>query len=205
MQQVKQPAVKAAKPVSKPYSPTRQTLMFFPLTKPKYPNATAFCDVFYRAGIKGDGGHWLMPPGYWHTGVDMNLRGTARDGDLNAGVFAIADGVVSFAGIGAGTSWGNLICIEHNALNIGSRYAHLNKIFVGRGEKVQAGQLIGTLGKGYQNKWVAHLHFDIYVLGKLPNPSWWCTRYGAKSEVTNIFLNPMTIFEKFHAVEPGQD
>jgi murein DD-endopeptidase MepM/ murein hydrolase activator NlpD len=179
--------------------------VFYPVANRKIPNATDFCDQAYRNGIKGNGGAWLLPPGYWHTGVDMNVSGTAGDGDLGAPIYAIADGVVSFAGVGTGTSWGNIVCIEHKGFGVGSRYAHLSKILVTPGQSVQAGQLIGQMGKGYANKWLSHLHFDVYLLGKLPNASWWCTRFGSTTEVTNIFVDPAHFLEKFKALEPGAD
>lgn len=181
---------------------TNPPVVYLPIHNPKIPNATAFCDLFYRLGLRGNGGKWLLLPGYWHTGVDMNVAGTAGDEDLGKPVYAVADGRVAFAGTGVGTSWGKLVCISHTSFGVGSRSAHLDTVLVKTGDMVKAGQLIGTIGKGYGNKWVAHLHFDIYLLGKLPNFSWWCTRFGAKTEVTNIFIDPKAFFKKFSARDP---
>ena len=48
------------------------------------------------------------------------------------------------------------------------RYGHANELFVKVGDKVKAGQKIGTIGKGGPNNFSAHVHFDI-ILEKLAN------------------------------------
>jgi murein DD-endopeptidase MepM/ murein hydrolase activator NlpD len=70
-------------------------------------------------------------------------------------------------------AYGNTIVITHSA-KFKTRYAHLAKIEVRVGEKVQTGQRIGTVGDtGHVRKKgndASHLHFEVYVFGKKVNP-----------------------------------
>jgi murein DD-endopeptidase MepM/ murein hydrolase activator NlpD len=100
----------------------------------------------------------------YHTGADYNLK-TGGDSDLGQPIFAIADGVVSYAAGVAGAGWGNLVQIEHPQFGVWSRYAHLQKILVKQGQRVRAGQQIGTLGKSGLQPF-AHLHFDIQTVNR---------------------------------------
>ena len=65
-----------------------------------------------------------------------------------------------------GTGWGNLLVIEHqygNGFYATSIYGHLAKRLVSVGDIVQAGQVIGTVGKkGIENGgYEPHLHFAV--------------------------------------------
>jgi murein DD-endopeptidase MepM/ murein hydrolase activator NlpD len=68
----------------------------------------------------------------------------------------------------AGRGWGNLIAIEHD-LGGGQTYvtiyAHLyagDPSLPAIGGRVTKGQVIGTIGKGYDNnEYPAHLHFEL--------------------------------------------
>lgn len=88
-----------------------------------------------------------------HQGVDIaTAQGTP--------VYAITDGTVIIAKKMLG--WGNNVSIEHNidGKKIVSNYSHLNKIQAKSGQRVQAGQQIGTVwntGNSFGN----HLHFQI--------------------------------------------
>jgi len=110
----------------------------------------------------------LVDPGYfkslgfWHPGEDWNGRG-GGDTDLGDPIYAVAHGKV--VDMGHYPVWGNIVLLEH-ALPDGSRvwsqYAHLDKIMVSQqGQTVQRGQQIGTMGKGDNNRYIAHLHFEI--------------------------------------------
>jgi len=57
--------------------------------------------------------------------------------------------------------FGNLVQIEHEE-GVTTRYAHLAKIFVKRGQTIAAGAKVGAIGKtgkatGY------HLHFEVLI------------------------------------------
>ena len=58
-----------------------------------------------------------------------------------------------------GGGYGNYITIKH-ATGVYSRYAHLNSVDVKKGQKVSAGQKIGTIGTSGRVG-AAHLHFEI--------------------------------------------
>jgi murein DD-endopeptidase MepM/ murein hydrolase activator NlpD len=72
-----------------------------------------------------------------HLGVDV----AAPKGSL---VVAAADGVVSLAYDGMFFS-GNVMVIDHG-LGLGSIYAHLERLLVKQGQRVEQGQPIGTVG-----------------------------------------------------------
>lgn len=75
-----------------------------------------------------------------HTGVDLG----APEGTL---VFAMLEGTVRVAALsGVLEGYGNTVVIEH-APQLFSLYAHLQRFFVGVGQRVQAGQLIGFVGR----------------------------------------------------------
>jgi murein DD-endopeptidase MepM/ murein hydrolase activator NlpD len=100
----------------------------------------------------------------FHYGIDLAaLRGTP--------VEASAAGVVIQAQYVAG--YGNNIIVKHNN-KYKTRYAHLHKIYVKKGQKVKQGQKIGAVGAtGYVRKSgrdASHLHFEIYADGRHVNP-----------------------------------
>ena len=122
-------------------------------------------------------GHWFDATGFathyrlygnvwaYHTGADLNLNVPAWDSDKNAPVYAVADGTVTFSGVGTGT-WGWIIIIKHTHPNgslFYSRSAHVNHFqfpVVSTGAKVSRGQVIAHIGDA-DGKFPAHLHFDI--------------------------------------------
>jgi len=94
-----------------------------------------------------------------HTGVDLAAP-------LGAPVRAIYKGTVVFADPYAG--YGNLIVIMHGQ-GMTSHYGHLDKIKVSIGDKVDAGQIIATLGSSGQSTG-PHLHFEIRHNGQVLDP-----------------------------------
>ncbi len=121
----------------------------------------------------------------YHTGADLNLSMSA-DADKNAPIYAVADGVVIYAGQGSG-KWGKIAVIEHPDAQVTlpngqsqrqvvySRYGHLSdQILIKKGDAVLRGQQIGFIGLalGVTSGW--HLHFDISHSGMLKTrPSHW--------------------------------
>jgi murein DD-endopeptidase MepM/ murein hydrolase activator NlpD len=107
-------------------------------------------------------GNWTLGTyrkGYgWHTGLDF--IGKAANRGLGTKVRAIADGVVldSSAPVSP-RGYGNMVYIQHPALGVWTRSAHLSTRLVKTGDTVKAGQVIGLMGtSGTDN---VHLHFDI--------------------------------------------
>ena len=96
---------------------------------------------------------WRMNPvtAIWsfHSGIDLGAG-------FGTPVLAVKSGFVEFAGWGDG--YGNLIELNHGAS--GSRYAHLESIYVYQGQKVAQGQQIGAVGSTGRSTG-PHLHFEI--------------------------------------------
>jgi murein DD-endopeptidase MepM/ murein hydrolase activator NlpD len=95
-----------------------------------------------------------------HTGVDYR-------GSIGTPVYAVASGTVIKAGRDGG--WGNVIEIQHEN-NYVTQYAHLNRINVRVGNRVNRGAVIGTVGStGFSTG--PHLHFGLRVGGRWINPA----------------------------------
>jgi murein DD-endopeptidase MepM/ murein hydrolase activator NlpD len=95
-----------------------------------------------------------------HAGVDFN-------GETGDPVFAATDGRVQYAEFNYG-GYGNLIMIMRSD-GTQTRYAHLDKIKVTKGDRVSAGQFIGTIGNTGDSSG-SHLHFEVRV-GKALTPT----------------------------------
>lgn len=94
-----------------------------------------------------------------HSGLDIA-------GPFGTAIYAAEEGAVKF--IGWGTGYGNHIDIDHGN-GIVTRYGHLSKILVSKGEKVKRGQTIGLEGStGWSTG--PHLHFEVTVNGTRKNP-----------------------------------
>ncbi len=95
----------------------------------------------------------------FHDGVDI----AARSG---SSVLAFAEGKVVFAGWNGG--YGNAIFIDHgNGLQ--TRYAHLSRINVSVGERVDTGDKIGGVGSTGRSTG-PHLHFEVRQNGNTKSP-----------------------------------
>jgi murein DD-endopeptidase MepM/ murein hydrolase activator NlpD len=97
----------------------------------------------------------------WHPGEDWNMHGSAM-ADLGKPVYAIANGIVRFSGFNS--AQGNIVMIEHHlpdGRKVWSQYAHLHERWVSAGEIVWRRQPIGTVGRGPNNTFSPHLHFEI--------------------------------------------
>ncbi len=94
-----------------------------------------------------------------HEGLDIaNQEGTP--------VLATADGTVVYAAPDDG--YGNVIVLDHG-FGIKTRYAHLSKIDVRIGQRVQRGQTIGQIGDTGRATG-PHLHYEVRVNGAAVNP-----------------------------------
>ncbi len=96
---------------------------------------------------------WRMNPvtAIWsfHSGIDLGAG-------FGTPVLAAKSGIVEFAGWGGG--YGNLIEINHGAS--GTRYAHLEAIYVYQGQRVSQAQQIGADGSTGRSTG-PHLHFEM--------------------------------------------
>lgn len=99
--------------------------------------------------------------GAWHTGLDFNGQ-SGGNTDMGDSVWAIGNGVIvensDFP------VWGRVILIKH-VTRFGqvffSQYAHLIKPIQGVDIAVNMGQKIGEIGRGENDRFVAHLHFEV--------------------------------------------
>jgi murein DD-endopeptidase MepM/ murein hydrolase activator NlpD len=103
----------------------------------------------------GYGPRW----GQMHRGTDF----AARSGTP---IYATADGVVTRAEWWGG--YGRVVYIKHS-FGIETRYAHLAKIRVKKGQRVSRGQKIGDMGNSGKSTGT-HLHYEVRVDGKDVNP-----------------------------------
>jgi murein DD-endopeptidase MepM/ murein hydrolase activator NlpD len=98
---------------------------------------------------------WRMNPvtAVWalHSGIDLGAP-------FGTPVLAAKSGRVEFAGWGGG--YGNLVELDHGST--GTRYAHLEAIYVSQGQSIAQGQQLGIVGST-GNSTGPHLHFEIMV------------------------------------------
>ncbi len=94
-----------------------------------------------------------------HYGLDLG-------GPFKSSVYSPAPGVVSYAGWKG--KYGKLVEISHGA-GLKTRYGHLNKILVKKGQKINFRQRIGFLGSTGRSTG-AHLHYEVVFRGKAKNP-----------------------------------
>ena len=95
----------------------------------------------------------------WHNGLDISCpSGTP--------VYAPANGIITFRGYQGG--FGNLLVLSHNK-DLETKFAHLSKFNVSKGDRVMRGDLIGYVGSTGRAT-ASHLHYEIHKEGKALNP-----------------------------------
>lgn len=95
----------------------------------------------------------------FHCGLDISTR-------MNTPIIAPADGVVSSTGQHYG--YGNVLCVNHgNGLK--TKYAHLSKSLVKKGQYVKRGQKIALVGNSGRTTG-PHLHYEVHLKGVPVNP-----------------------------------
>jgi murein DD-endopeptidase MepM/ murein hydrolase activator NlpD len=121
----------------------------------------AACPIRLGAPVAGPYTDLFGPRGRrFHTGIDYPAaKGTP--------VTAAASGLVIVAGWSVG-GWGRLVTIEHSS---GTRtfYAHLSRVGVRPGQRVEAGQRIGRVGAS-GGATGPHLHFEVQLRGAAVDP-----------------------------------
>ncbi len=95
----------------------------------------------------------------FHKGLDIATR-------IGTPVIAPADGLVVFAGREG--NFGKMIAINHG-YNLLTRYGHLNKFLVTKGQHVNRGQVIGEVGNTGRCTG-PHLHYEVLLSGVPVNP-----------------------------------
>lgn len=120
-------------------------------TKNPYEHGIAFLNQPTRGGYltSGYGARWES----FHKGIDIS-------GNIGDDVLVALDGEVIYAEYNDG-GYGNLIIVEHED-NMKTFYGHLNDFYVKVGDKVNKGDLIGSIGNtGFSTG--PHLHFELRV------------------------------------------
>ncbi len=97
--------------------------------------------------------------GHSHQGIDLAAPPGTK-------VKSTADGRVTFAGKSG--DFGRLVVIDHGG-GWETRYAHLKKITVGRGDRVRRGDGVGTVGHS-GNASGDHLHYEVRYDGDAVDP-----------------------------------
>jgi len=77
-------------------------------------------------------------------------------------VYSIGDGVVQFSGYHPAA--GNYIVIKHGR-KYTTRYLHLSKLYVRKGQRIKMGKLIGKSGNTGRSTG-PHLHYEFHIYGK---------------------------------------
>ena len=95
----------------------------------------------------------------FHPGLDIA-------GDKGQPVYATAAGRV--VQVGYQGSYGNLIVVEHG-FGLETRYGHLSRFHVARGQQVKRGDVLGLIGSTGRTTG-NHLHYEVHANGRLLNP-----------------------------------
>jgi murein DD-endopeptidase MepM/ murein hydrolase activator NlpD len=95
-----------------------------------------------------------------HSGMDFKAR-------YGTPIVAVSDGRVSSAGRAGGC--GIAVRLEHGG-GLSTRYCHMSRMAVSRGQQVRRGQVIGYVGSTGLSTG-AHLHYEMYRGGRAINPS----------------------------------
>jgi murein DD-endopeptidase MepM/ murein hydrolase activator NlpD len=96
-----------------------------------------------------------------HEGIDLAApRGTP--------VVATAAGTVVFAGRSSGR-YGKIVVIDHGN-GYQTRYAHLQRVLLRKGEKVRRGQPVGRVGRS-GNATGCHLHYEVRLSAVALDPA----------------------------------
>ena len=106
---------------------------------------------------------WRMDPmsgrRTMHRGVDFSAR-------LGTPVYSTADGVVTYSGVWR--TYGNVVEISHGSGFV-TRFAHLERRLVQKGQRVTRGDVIGRVGSTGRSTF-SHLHYEIEQNGERVDP-----------------------------------
>ncbi|MDG5748110.1 M23 family metallopeptidase [Qipengyuania sp. XHP0207] len=126
-----------------------------------------------------------------HAGLDFKARhGTP--------IVAVTDGRVLSAGRAGGC--GNAVKLRHGG-GIDTRYCHMSRIAVDRGQSVRRGQVIGYVGSTGLSTG-PHLHYEMYRGGRSINPA--SVKYVTRAQLNGAELARFRdTLAKLRTVEPG--
>lgn len=149
----------------------------------------------------------FLDPAYYtaigseHPGADINAN-TGGNSDLGHPVYCIADGIVEVNKFFP--AWGNVVLVYHPGPKIWSQYAHLQDVYVRQGQELKVKDKVGTIGRGAQNRYIAHLHFEIRYK-KVPADYWTSAylpdRVKARADIKSKYVDPIKFLEKMQATK----
>ncbi|APE27536.1 M23 family metallopeptidase [Aurantiacibacter gangjinensis] len=126
-----------------------------------------------------------------HGGVDFRGR-------TGTPIYAATDGTVNFAGRNGG--FGNFVRIRHGG-GLSTGYAHMSRIAVQNGQRVERGQVIGYIGSTGLSTG-PHLHYEMYRNGQKIDPLsvQWVTRAQLTAAEMANFRQQLV---RLQMIEPG--
>ncbi len=98
----------------------------------------------------------------FHEGLDISAP-------IGTPIYATANGVINFAGGMAG--YGKMVKINHK-YGYGTRYGHMSKILVRKGQSVKKGEKIGEVGNTGLST-APHVHYEVRYHGQPQNPKYY--------------------------------
>lgn len=107
---------------------------------------------------------WRIDPVYKTKKMHWGLDFTA---EVGTEIYATADGVVEEVQTSA-WGYGREIVIDHG-FGYKTRYAHLSKFLIKKGQKVKRGEVIGLVGNTGKSVG-AHLHYEVEMNGQKVDP-----------------------------------
>ncbi len=96
----------------------------------------------------------------FHAGIDLG-------GHRKTPIRATASGIVIMAGVSG--PYGNMIEVDHGN-GFRTRYGHLHTLGVERGDRIQAGEIIGTMGSSGRTTGT-HVHYEIWYNNQTMDPA----------------------------------
>ncbi|ACL02656.1 Peptidase M23 [Desulfatibacillum aliphaticivorans] len=115
--------------------------------------------------------HWYFSSRFGYrtspfTGLKEFHKGLDLCASTGTPIMSTANGKVTFCGKKSG--FGNVIVIDHGH-GISTRYAHLSKFKIKKGDKVQRGEIVGEVGNTGRSTG-PHLHYEVHLNGVPMNP-----------------------------------
>ncbi len=131
-----------------------------------------------------------------HKGIDLAC-------ETGTPIFATGDGVVEKSVQGQRyKGYGQEILINHE-YSYKTRYAHLSKRFVNRGDTVKRGQLIGEVGSTGGSE-APHLHYEVIFKGNVVNPISYLDHNMSNEEYIRLMEEMQSIvYEKVDSLSDG--
>jgi murein DD-endopeptidase MepM/ murein hydrolase activator NlpD len=126
-----------------------------------------------------------------HSGLDFKAR-------YGTPIVAVTDGRVTGAGRMGGC--GNTVRLRHDA-SLDTRYCHMSRVAVNRGQSVRRGQVIGYVGSTGLSTG-PHLHYEMYRNGRAIDPS--SVQYVTRAQLAGAELRRFKdALARIKTVEPG--